>query len=199
MNQEIIKNIINNQSKILSNINDESISVYIFLKNEYKKGGIKENTLFQFVFRSFYRLDNAGLGDEIKNKYFKLLSNKNVNLEMILCELYEIPTKRNLKTIQFSFATKLLHTIDNHLPIYDAEASRILGVRVSGKTKDEKIKSCIGTYEKMKSIYLEIIDDKEILKLIKKFKERFKLKDNEITNEKILDFIIWSLGKLNNK
>lgn len=53
MNQEIIKNIINNQSKILSNINDESISVYIFLKNEYKKGGIKENTLFQFVFRSF--------------------------------------------------------------------------------------------------------------------------------------------------
>ena len=118
---------------------------------------------------------------------------------MILRELHEIPTKRNLKTIQFSFATKLLHTIDNHLPIYDAEASRILGVRVSGKTKDEKIKSCIGTYKKMKSIYLEILNDKEILKLIKKFKEKFKLKENEITNEKILDFIIWSLGKLNNK
>ena len=32
-----------------------------------------------------------------------------------------------------------------------------------------------------------------------KFKEKFKLKENEITNEKILDFIIWSLGKLNNK
>ena len=63
MNQEIIKNIIDNQSKILSNINDESISVYLFLKNEYKKGRVKENALFQFVFRSFYRLDNAGLGD----------------------------------------------------------------------------------------------------------------------------------------
>ena len=31
---------------------------------------------------------------------------------MILRELHEIPTKRNLKTIQFSFATKLLHTIE---------------------------------------------------------------------------------------
>lgn len=196
MEKEIIKNITHNQDKILSRIDQESISVYLYLKKEYEKGDIQENKVFHFVFRSFYRLDNAGLGDDLKNHYFKLLSNKNTNLGKILLELYNFKTLKGSNTIQFSFATKLLHTIDNHLPIFDAEASRVLKIRVSGNSKEEKIKSCFITYEKMKDIYSKLLNDKEILKLIYKFKNKFKLKDKEMTDEKVLDFIIWTFGKI---
>ena len=69
-----------------------------------------------------------------------------------------------------------------------SDISEIYG-GLSGKTKDEKIKSCIDTYDKMKSIYLEILNHKEILKLIKKFKEKFKLQNiknsNAVANVKI--------------
>lgn len=53
MYKEIIDNIINNQNEILSKIDKESISVYLYLKKEYEKGSIKDNKVFQFVFRSF--------------------------------------------------------------------------------------------------------------------------------------------------
>ncbi len=198
MYKEIIDNIINNQNEILSKIDKESISVYLYLKKEYEKGSIKDNKVFQFVFRSFYRLDNAGLSDELKTHYFKLLSNKNIKLEKILLELYDFKTLRGYNAVQFSFATKLLHTIDNRLPIFDAEASRVLKIRVSGSGK-EKIKSCLTAYKKMKQTYLVLLEDKKILILINKFRNKFKLKDKDITNEKILDFIIWSLGKVISK
>jgi len=172
--------------------------VYLFIKKEYEKGSIKNNKVFQFIFRSFYRLDNAGLSNELKDHYFKLLSNKNIKLEKILLELYNFKTLRGYNAVQFSFATKLLHTVDNHLPIFDAEASRVLKIRVSGSGK-EKIKSCLIAYENMKGIYSSLLEDKKILMLIQKFKNKFKLKDKDMTDEKILDFIIWSLGKIINK
>lgn len=201
MVKDIIDNIIKNQNEILSNIKEEDVLVYLFLKKEYEKGLIKENKIFQFVFRSFYRLDNAGLSNELKNHYFKLLSDKNVDLEEILKELYNIEILRGGKiynTVQFSFATKLLHTIDNHLPIFDAEVSRVLKIGTSGVGK-EKIKSCLETYKKLNKLYGILVEDKKILMLIQKFKNKFNLKDKDMTNEKILDFIVWSLGKIMNK
>jgi hypothetical protein len=59
MIEGIIQQIDEKQDEILSNLEFESIAVYLFLKNEYAKGNIQGNPVFQFVFRSFYRLDNA--------------------------------------------------------------------------------------------------------------------------------------------
>ncbi len=197
---ESIKNLIlRKQDKILENIKQESIDVYLSLKNEYKKGNINKNYLFQFVFKSYYRLDQAGLGDNLKIKYFELLFKKESNLSNILEELYKIKTERNLRAIHFSFSTKLLHTIDNNNPIYDSEIAYILNKKVKGKTKKQKIKSCLKIYKEIKDLYQELLKDKKIEQLIKKFKQKFSLKNNEISNIKVLDFIIWSLGKLMKK
>jgi hypothetical protein len=74
MIEKIIEGIEEKQDDILSNIDFESIAVYSFLKNEYAKENILDNFVFQFVFRSYYRLDNAGLSDEIKNRFFRTVS-----------------------------------------------------------------------------------------------------------------------------
>lgn len=195
MEEEIFKN----QDKILEKINDESISVYLFLKDQYKKGDIKNNTLFQFVFRSYYRLDNAGLGDNLKEHYFKLLGNKQKDLGKILSELYEIPTARKIKTIQFSFATKLLHTINENNPIFDSEVSDVIHRKMIGKTKDEKIRSCLEIYEFLKETYSNLLKDKKIKIVILNFRSKFNVTKDKISDIKVLDFIIWSLGKLKRK
>lgn len=198
LDKEIINKIIEKQEQIFTNIKPESISVYLFIKNEYKKGNAINNTLFQFVFRSYYRLDNAGLGDDIKDHYFKLLSKKQNNLDLILSELYEIPTLRKLKTIQFSFATKLLHTINENNPIFDSEVSRVIHKRVVGSTKHKKIESCLEIYDCLKEIYFNVLKDKKIEKVILKFRKKFKVNKEKMSDMKVLDFIVWSLGKLSN-
>ncbi len=152
--------------------------------------------MFQFVFRSYYRLDNAGLGDLLKKHYFKLLADKQTNLEKILVELYKIPSLKNINTIQFSFATKLLHTIDENKPIFDSEVSDVIHRKVTGKTKDEKIKSCIKIYQEIENLYKELLLDERIKKIISKIRLMFSVKENDILDTKILDFIIWSLGKI---
>lgn len=49
------------ENEIINNIAFESVNVYQFLHNEFNKGYFIKNNLFHFVYRSFYRLDNAGL------------------------------------------------------------------------------------------------------------------------------------------
>lgn len=193
---QIIKKISKQQDEILSNLNFESIDVYLFLKNEYMKGNILNNFVFQFVFRSYYRLDNAGLSDQIKKHYFKLLSDKQINLKSILLELYEIPTLKGKSTIQFSFTTKLLHTIDSGYPIFDSEVGKVFNMRVSGADRDTKIASCVKIYDSLRIYYTELIKEEEIREVVSKFRQKFNVDTEKMSDAKILDFIIWSLGKL---
>lgn len=201
MENKIIEEIKDNKKLIFDNIKQESISVYLFLKNEHKKRNIGNNLLFQFIFRSYYRLDNGGLGDKLKERYFVLLSNKQKDLKKILSELYKIPTlnSKNKNTIQFSFATKLIHTLDNNKPIFDTEVSRVILEKVQGKNKRDKIDSYLKIYEGLEGLYTSLLKDGDIKNIIKKFRSKFKVKNNSISAIKVLDFIIWSLGKLKKK
>jgi len=193
---KIIEEIDEKQDDILSNLDFESIAVYSFLKNVYTKGNILNNLVFQFVFRSYYRLDNAGLSDEIKSRFFELLAQKQTNLGLILSKLYEIPTLKGENTIQFSFATKLLHTIDNDKPIFDSGVAILTNIKPKGSDRNTKIRSCIEIYDSLEKLYEELKEDDKIKKLISKFRSKFKVDDEKISDTKVLDFIMWSLGKL---
>ena len=193
---QIIKEIDEKQDDILSNLKLESIAVYSFLKNEYAKGNILNNLVFQFVFRSYYRLDNAGLSNEIKSRFFQLLAQKQINLGTILSELYEIPTLKGKNTIQFSFATKLLHTIDNNNPIFASEVAVLTKINIKGSDRDKKIYSCIEIYNSLEKLYAKLKKDDKIRKVISKFRSKFKVDDERISDTKVIDFIMWSLGKL---
>ena len=184
-NLEIAEEIYRRHEEIISNISRESVDVYLWLRDEYKKGNIKNNTVFQFVFRSYYRLDRAGLGKKLKKRYFELLDAKEDNLEFILNELHKIPRERGDNTVQFSFATKLLHTIDNSKPIFDDEVSVVIHKKVAGKNK-ERIESARKIYAYLENFYSEFIGNVKIQKVIKKFKSKFDIDAKRISEQKIL-------------
>jgi len=155
--EQIVEKISNRQDEILSNITIEDVVIYVFLKNEYNKSNILSNFVFQFVFKTWYGLNNAGLSDEIKVHYFELLKNKQTDLRIILSELYEIPMLRGMHAIQFAFATKLLHTINNDYPIFDSKVGNVINKRVTGRNKNEKIDSCIEIYDYLIDLYKKLI------------------------------------------
>ena len=200
MNELVVKKIVKNQKKIFANIKPESIAVYLFLKNEYKRGDVKNNLLFQFVFRSYYRLDSAGLSDRQKIKYFELLASHKNHLKIILNDLYKLKDLQNKNKVQFSFATKLLHTLDNNEPIFDAEVSRVFPKSKPEGKRKKKIESCPIKYGILKDTYSSLLQDERIKKIILEFRSTFNVRNkNKMSDVKVLDFIIWSLGKLNKK
>ena len=157
---EIVEEIYKHRADIIENIKSESIYVYLWLKDQYEKGNVRDALFFQFVFRSFYGLDGAGLSDDQKERYFVLLADKK-DFETVLKDLYELPTRRkkNNHTIQFIFATKLLHTIDNTRPIFDTEVSTVIGrSRSGGDTLEAKIKSARSIYDYLQDLYINLLD-----------------------------------------
>lgn len=196
---KIIEKIYKRRDEIISRIEPESIGVYLWLKNEYNKGDVKKNLVFQFVFRSYYGLDSAGLSDKQKKRFFELMADKKVTLEKILEELYKLPTLKNKQAIQFSFATKLLHTINNNKPIFDAKVSAVIHKNRGGNDEKSKIESCREIYNFLENLYLILVEEEKIRKIISKFRLKFHVAQNQMTDSKILDFIIWSLGKMESK
>ena len=194
--QEIIKEICKWQPKILSDKDlPESIAVYLFLKKEYEKNN-RNDLVFQFVFGSFYGMDRAGLGHNLKKHFFKLLEREEAGLEVILRKLYKIPNSKKQLAVHFVFATKLLHTLDDGNPIFDSKVAKVIDEKVKGASGDERIKSSIILYEYLKCVHCNLLRDGEITKIIQKFKEKFHVDQKQISDAKVLDFIIWTLGKL---
>lgn len=128
--------------------------------------------------------------------FFELLAEKKTNLETILSELYKIPTLKGKNTIQFNFATKLLHTIDKNKPIFDSGVAKLTNLKPKGSDKDTKIRSCIEIYNSLEKLHAELKEDYKIKEVISKFRSKFKVDDENISDTKVLDFIMWSLGKL---
>lgn len=199
MIEKIIQQIDKEQKNILSNLDFESIAVYSFIKNEYAQGNIQENLVFQFVFRRFYGMDNAGLSDGMKKCFFELLAEKQTNLGIILSDLYEIPRIDKKKSMQFSFATKLLHTIDNCKPIYDTEIGSLTYSKPKRLGKDTQIQDYIKLYNNLERLDAELLKSEKIQMVISKFRSQFHRDKEKISDVKALDFIMWSLGKIKEK
>jgi hypothetical protein len=169
---------------------EESIKVYEWLEAHKEK---PENPVFQFVFRSYYRIDSAGLTSDWKGRYFEFLSQRERSLKTILEGLYHIPTKKKVKSLQFSFATKLLHTLDTSQPIYDSKVAELLGLPVKkGKAFAANINTCIAVYEKLREVQQQLLSDEPIKNQIAALKDRY---NSQISDEKALDFLLWSAGK----
>ena len=138
----------------------------------------------------------AGLTLEFFEEYFKILSSKEMDLKKILNKLYEILRRNKTKAVHFSFASKLLHTIDNSLPIYDLLVGKAFDLKVEGQDKVAKINSCIEVYGKLKLYYRELLGDDRIKKIILDFRKEFDCNVKKISNAKILDFLIWANGQV---
>lgn len=202
MNKEqseyIIKKIEKNWKKIISNPKlKEGIPQYVFLKDRFrlKKGKISEDDKFKSSFQDFYKLNGAGLTPAFKKLYFKLLSESSNTTELrdILEQLYQIPIRRGAGKVHFSFATKLLHTIDDDRPIYDSIVAKHLrlGNIYTLKGKEAKIERCETIYGRLKERHADLLGNERVKNKIKEFSKKYS-EAKDISNVKTLDFILWA-------
>lgn len=188
-----------NAAAIIDNLEHESMEVHKFLVQEFKQTNVVENLPFQFFYRSFYRLDNAGLTSDFKTAYFYILEeergNNKPDIKAVLEKLRPFRNKKNQENVQFSFATKLANTINNHFPIYDSEVASVFDYRRPTKQAfDEKVDEYLRQFEHIRNSYEQMIADNLLAPAIQQFDAKFT--NHTLSDMKRLDFIFWSAGKL---
>ncbi len=195
----------NNLEAVIGNLKQESIDTFLFLKNQFlETKNITENYLFHFVFRSFYRLDNAGLSNEMKVKYFEIMQDirysPKIDLASICNELYKLENLKGQNTLQFSFSTKMANIIDEKFPIYDSEVAAMFNFRApyNYKSYDERIKCYCDFYHDLEKNYSILLENNLVLHAINEFECKFSNTQN-LSDIKKLDFLMWSAGKLKRK
>ena len=204
-----IDSLLRDADSIVGAIERESLDVYVFLKNQFGMGNVSKNLLFQFVYRSFYRLDNAGLSPDFKSRYFELMENcvnsGDVNIAELVRELYFIPISRSRTSLQFSFVTKLANSVHDDYPIYDRKVAKVFGFIEPQKKGDEtspndRLKCYLKFYEFLGNYYRELLNTPCGKSIVKKVVATYKVSScQSISNQKLLDFFFWSAGKIADK
>lgn len=135
----------------------------------------------------------AGLTQTFFDKYFQLLEDRETDLRKILKVLSKIPRRKGDYAVELSFATKLIHTIDNNSPIFDSNVAKVFGLKLKHiRDLDQKIEDRIHVYELLKRKFERLLKSPEIREIISDFKEKLGVNINDV---KMLDFILWKLGE----
>jgi hypothetical protein len=186
----------------IEDIEISSLESYKFIQQEFNKSDVSLNEKFQTRYMIFYKLYGAGLTKEFREEYFEIMQEKKNkefldqnDIKDIIFRLYEVKSAKGFNCIYFSFTTKLIHTLNNNLPIYDSRIRDFFGFRVPYLYlgRDVRVNEYLKQYEIINDVYGNIIKNSLLEELIEEFKKVFL--GFKISDVKILDFMIWSLKK----
>lgn len=188
--------------KILSAKDWEHFRVYFFIKENFRKNSPSDEFKGRFCY--FYRMNGArGLNDPQKKEFFGLLSAKKTDLEKILRALYKVPGYGKKRKLFLSFGTKLLHTVNETLPIYDGNISHVL--ELSAPTPYTSlawgIENRISIYKELKDKFKILLNNPQIKKYLVNMERELQKKSGlaefhkrgGISRTKLLDCSLWAL------
>ncbi len=115
-----------NQRAILKKINPKMLSTYCWLMDELHRRNVFEDQEYRRKFGGYYRM--RFVSQRYRDAFFALFqevkSQSAVSFEEVAAQLY-LMDKRH----EFSFISKMLHTVDPPRPIYDSQVGAALHIR----------------------------------------------------------------------
>ena len=163
-----------------------ALDKYNYIKDNLYKCDVSKDAEFQTKFNAFYRVRRDDRWRKVFYTYFESIKNKkDITFEEIVSYMH-----RKTGSIEASFCSKLLSTINPDMPIWDQFVLSNLDLKVKGSTKKEKLKDTIRVYNQIVEIENNKLKEKDIQKSIKEFKEYFP--EYKLSDIKILDYILWN-------
>ena len=130
---------------------------------------------YQRRYKVFWRLNAARLHDNFCNAYFQALHNAKSNrpdLSKLTLALHATPTHGNgRKSLQFSFASKLLHMVSPSMPIYDSLVAAFYFYQEPSRklTPEQRVASLVGFHSFLFSEYQRILTNNLLAQSIAAF------------------------------
>jgi len=190
-----------NIAKVLDTVDRKrDIDPYLKMAEMFSAGSVFDNYEYKTTYRKYWQLNAARLSDSYCNHYFQVMEDyrhkDQIGIEAVVKALYEVPSNsKGIKTIQFSFATKLLHTIDNTRPVYDSLVGDFYffpQIKPSWKY-DKKLSAYIHAYDFLLREYKRVLVKGLLSESLQKFRERFRL-PHAYTDQKIVDTLLWKFS-----
>ena len=184
--------IINEDYKVLfgNKIFKKHFEDYKVIIDRLKEEDVSKDSIFQRKYKAFYGMRYQSV--EFCNVYFELLErSKNkvdIDLKDIIQKLFQVDGK-----YEFSFATKLLHTVCQTQPIYDSNIGKFFNIDISNRKKETRYKDTEKVYGFLQFEYKRVLAEKLLAETLLYLRAEYNLMD--ITDEKIIDSIIWGYIK----
>lgn len=162
----------------------DGVAQYREIRAIYARHGPLDMKDFYPAFRQFYRLRGVFDAEALKAM---IAARKKLAIETAI-ERLACPSR---PCVNISFASKVLHTIDNDLPIFDHHVGNFFGCGVTGKGWAARLRSALRIYGGLKEMYRDR-EKNGLIRLAEAFSARF---GDDFSEVKKIDFMIWGAGR----
>ena len=175
------------------------IEKYLKIKNLYSTTDFAVDSDFAKEFDAFYRVRRNKDWREVFFKLFAEVKNKSVmqDFKTILAELHSRLSKLNdavHSTIEASFVSKMLHTVNPNMPIWDSIVLSKLGYakevqpyKMNSLSEQARLDKCEEVYNNLKRWY----ETEEATALERQFDMDYPEYKDKIGRTKKIDFMLW--------
>lgn len=187
---EIAKKINANQAAIINHLTEKSMQTYCDIQHLFMNVNIAESQDYRKKFGGFYRM--RFVTQEYRDAFFKLFEESkrksDISFAKLSLKLYPVNNKH-----EFSFISKMIHTIDPQRPIYDNQVAAVLGLkRKQNFTLEARIQEDNEILLEISRLYEELEQSHLIDEPLDTFTSKFR--EYPMPISKKIDFMLWALG-----
>lgn len=160
---------------------------YRFIIENVNKTDVSIDENFQRIFNGFYLVRRNEEWRKIFYDYFEKIKRDTPTFESIVTYLYE-----RTGNLEPSFSSKMLATILPEKPIWDRYVVQNLGIKLEGKTKQEKLQNAIRLYDEMEQWYEDFLTTEKGKECVETFDKIFP-EYSWLSAVKKVDCVLWSI------
>ena len=188
---KILDKIIESDIKLL--FSEESkrrgVKNYAELLQEFPLTNVEKDFAFQKKFNGFYRVRRNGDWQKVYYSIMEKGKTSSISFESVLHDIY-----KQLGRVEFSFASKLIHTLNQDMPILDRFVLQNLGIEQVKPywTAEKKLQHAVCVYNEVFDWYKQALSNEKLAKKIVEFDEFFP-EYKWFSQTKKLDFFLWQI------
>ena len=174
---------------------------YLELRRKLREVDASTDMEFQQMYRDYWRMSLSRLGNLFYKRYFAhmeaLKSSDAGRNEAAIREIAMLSDTPERSSLQFSFATKLLNTIDSREPVYDTHVTSFYFYvpPASDRPFEARLNALLEFYDFLRGEYARVLGGGLLRPAIEQFRERVSA-DPDLCDERIVDLLIWGFASL---
>lgn len=193
--QDLAFQIRNNQKAIIEKITPQMLTTYHWLQDNLYLRNVSSDAEYKRKFAGYYRM--RYVSQQYRDSFFSLFeaikTDTDISFVDVARRLFQVDGRH-----EFSFISKMLHTIDPSRPIYDSQVDQALQIhRTYQSNIDSKIQQDEEILKQLSFVYRCLEAASEMAEPLAAF-DRI-VPNRSMSIAKKLDFLLWALGGIEKK
>lgn len=193
--QDLALKIQNNQKAIIEKIPPQMLNTYYWLQDNLYLRNVSSDAEYKRKFAGYYRM--RFVSQQYRDSFFSLFeaikNDPDISFVDVARQLSQVDGRH-----EFSFISKMLHTIDPSRPIYDSQVDQALQIhRTYLPNIDAKIRQDEEILKQISFVYRCLEAASEMVEPLAAF-DRI-IPNRTMSIAKKLDFLLWALGGIEKK